>query len=334
MNLMPDLQSIIASLRAEGGTGLVRRRVDPMSSADVYVAIDATGTELGVLLAVHYQVIPSQNDLPSGSGFALRTQAVKGDPMGIVNLGVFCTDTACEDIFLHFMEDIVSHLMPETGHEQAVRMFLARVSLWQRFFVAGGSTLLSEELQSGLFAEMLILRDLVIPSVGASVSVDGWKGPDGMPQDFVVTPCALEVKCSRAKAGWRIPISNEQQLDERPFPHLVLVLVTVAAGGGSNQSLVDMVESIRALLSATGRPLGAFNDRLITAGWIDAHAAKYSDNRFFVREIRYFEVRDGFPRIRAGDFAPGVVEVTYKLDPAVLIPFEVQRDVVEGWLKS
>src|ERR1700723_1833182 len=110
MNLMPDLRPLIASLRAEGGTGLVRRRVDPASPADVYVGIDVTGTQLGVLLAVQHQVIPAQKDLPLGTGFALRTHAVKDEPRGVVNLGVFCTDTACEDIFLHFMEDIVSHL--------------------------------------------------------------------------------------------------------------------------------------------------------------------------------------------------------------------------------
>ena len=334
MNQMPDLRPIIASLRIEGGSGLVRRRVDPASAADVYLGIDAGGTQLGVLLAVQHRIVPLQGDLPSGAGFALRTQAVKDDAKGIVNLGVFCTDTACEDIFLHFMEDLVSHVLPEAGHEQAVKTFLARVSLWQRFFVAGGGACLSDEEQSGLFAEMLILRDLVIPSVGASLAVDGWKGPDGTPQDFVLTPCALEVKCSRAKAGSRIPISNEQQLDERPFPHLVLTHVAVAAGGGTNPSLMDMVESIRAILSTTGRPLGVFNDRLITAGWIDAHAARYSENRYFVRDIRYFEVKEGFPRIRTGDCPPGVVDITYKLDSAALTPFVVEKDTVEGWLKS
>src|SRR5262249_24469205 len=158
-----------------------------------------------------------------------------------------------------------------------------------------------------------------------------WKGPEKRPQDFVLNPCALEVKCTRAKAGGKIPISNEQQLDERPFPHLALVHVAVTLGGGANPSLADLIAEIRGLLATSGRPLDVFNDRLFTAGWLDAHAERYRDTRFFVREITYYEVRDGFPRIRPGDFPPGVVDVTYKLEPAALTPFEVEKAAVEGW---
>lgn len=332
MSQMPDLQPIIASLRSETGKGLVRRLVHPLSAVKVYLGLDPSDAQLGVLLTVHRRHVPAQKDLPAGTGFAVRLH--KDDGKDMVTLGVFCTDTACEDIFLHFVDDLVSHLLAESGPETALKTFLARVGLWQRFFVGGGGGSLSEEAQSGLFAELLLLRDLLLPSVGPSLAVDAWKGPGGSPQDFVLNPCAVEVKCSRAKAGGRIAISNEQQLDERPFPHLVLVHVGVTVGGGANPSLVDLVADLRSLLSATGRPLGVFNDTLLTAGWLDAHAARYCETRYFVREVRSFEVRDGFPRIRPGDVPPGVVDITYKLDPAALTPFEVDRAVVEGWLKS
>jgi hypothetical protein len=231
------------------------------------------------------------------------------------------------------MEDLVSHLLAETGPEAAMKTFLARVGLWQRFFVVGGGAFLSEESQCGLFAELQMLRDLIIPAVGNSAAVDAWKGPEGKPQDFVLPQCALEVKCTRAKAGGKISISNEQQLDEQPFPHLLLAHVAVTLGGVTNQSLADLIVEIRGLLATSGRTLDVFNDRLITAGWLDAHAERYRDTRFFVREDHFYEVRDGFPRIRPGDFPPGVVDITYKLDPAALTPFEVERAAVEGWLK-
>jgi hypothetical protein len=331
MSQKPDLRPIVDSLRGEEGAGLVRRLVDPASTVRVYLGIDMAGAQLGVLVAVDRRHVPEQKHLPAGAGFAVRPHAVKGDPKDVVNLGVFCTDLACEDIFLHFMDDLVGHLLRETSAESAVRTFLVRVSLWQRLFVASGSGYLSDESQCGLFAELLLLRDLLIPSAGMG-AVDGWKGPEGSPQDFILKPCALEVKCSRAKAGGRIPVSNEQQLDERPFPHLALVHFAVAVGGGANLSLTDLVADVRGLLG--GRPLDVFNDQLITAGWLDAHAAHYAENRLFVREVRYYEVRDDFPRIRAGEFPAGIVEVSYKLDPAILAPFELQRATVEGWLKS
>ncbi len=329
---MPDLRPIIDSLRAATGTGLVRRLVDPKSALRVYLGLDPADAQLGVLLPVNRRLLPIQKDLPAGAGFAVRVH--KDDGKDVVTLGVFCTDATCEDIFLHFIDDLVGHLLLETSSEGALRTFLARLGLWQRFFVGGGGGYLSEEAQSGLFAELLLLRDLVIPSVGASAGVDAWKGPEGSPQDFVLNPCAVEVKCSRAKAGGRIAISNEQQLDERPFPHLVLVHVGVTVGGGTNSSLVDLVSELRSALATTGRPLDVFNDTLITAGWLDAHAARYCETRYHVREVRYFEVRDDFPRLRPGDFPSGVVDITYKLDPAALMPFEVEKVTVEGWLKS
>ncbi len=332
MSQMPDLQPIIASLRGEGGAGLIRRRLDPCSPVDVYVGLEPAGKQLGVLLAVHRRLIPAHKDLPSGSGFAVRPQAVKDDPKDVVNLGVFCTDVACEDIFLPFMEDLASHLLTETGEEGAVKTFLARVSLWQRFFVAGRGVLLSDESQCGLFAELLLIRDLVIPAVGP-LAAEAWKGPEGSPQDFVLPPCALEVKCTRAKAGAKIPISNELQLDERPFSHLVLVHVAVPLGGGNNQTLADVVAEVRSLMAAFGRPLEIFNDHLIAAGWVDAHADQYRDNRFFVRDIHYFDVREGFPRIRPGDFPQGIADITYKIDTTAALPFSVDRSSVEAWLK-
>ena len=71
-----------------------------------------------------------------------------------------------------------------------------------------------------------------------------------------------------------------------------------------------------------------FNDRLIPAGWFD-DAERYSDTRFFVRDVRYFEVRDDFPRIRPGEHPQGVVDITYKIDPSALARFEVERAAVE-----
>src|SRR4051794_36648505 len=119
MSQMPDLRPIIASLRDEGGPGLVRRLVHPTAPVKVYLGVDPVGAQLGVVLVVHRRHIPAQKDLPAGAGFAVRPQAVKDDPKDFVSLGVFCTDAASEDIFIHFMEDLVSHLLAETSAEGA-----------------------------------------------------------------------------------------------------------------------------------------------------------------------------------------------------------------------
>ena len=175
-----------------------------------------------------------------------------------------------------------------------------------------------------------MLRDFVVPAVGPSTAVEAWDGPEGKPQDFTIGSVALEVKCSRANAGGRIPIASELQLDERPFDFLVLVHIPVSQGGAGNQSLTDMVGCVRAQLS--GPALLSFNDKLITAGFLDAHADRYRESRFLIRDISFFEVHGNFPRIRPGDFSAGVVEISYKIDVAAIMPFEIEQPVVEARL--
>jgi hypothetical protein len=333
MSRMPELRPIITALKGSTGSGtIIRRRVDPASTVDVYLGIEPGTGQIGVLLRLHRRLVPAERDRPGGSGFSIQIHAIPEDVRNIVNLGIFCTDPACEDVFLHFMDDLVSHLLVENGPEAALRAFLTRVALWQRFFVQGQSGHLSEEAQVGLFGELLVLRDIIIPSVGAAAGVDSWKGPEGKPQDYLLSGGALEVKCTRAKAGTRIAIANEMQLDERPFAFLTLIHIAVTLAGAGHPSLPELVSELRTTL--VGLALLAFDDRLINAGYLDAHEIHYRECRFFLREVSFFDVRDDFPRVRPGDCPVGVVDIAYRIDPMCLAPFRIEKDAVEARLKT
>jgi Putative PD-(D/E)XK family member, (DUF4420) len=332
MSQMPDLAAIITGLRNSAGGGtIIRRRVDPASPVDVYVGIEPLTGHIGVLLRLHRRLVPPEKDHPGGAGFAIQIHTIAEDVKDIVNLGIFCTDQASEDVFLHFMNDIVARLLMEEGPEPAVRAFMARVSLWQRFFLQGRDVHLSEDAQAGLLGELLTLRDLVIPAAGAGTAVAAWTGPEGKPQDFLLAGGALEVKCTRAKAGGRIAVASELQLDERPFVFLIVVHVSLSPAGEGHSSLPDMVAAVRALL--TGPAILAFDDKLITAGYLNAHAAHYRECRFLIREVSFFQVRDAFPRIRAGEFRAGVVEIAYKIDLTGITPYKIERPAVEAMIQ-
>jgi hypothetical protein len=331
MNLMPDLLTMIAALRnSAGGGAIIRRRVDPSSAVDVYVGIDPSTGHIGVLLRLHRRLVPAERDRPGGAGFAIQIHTIPEDVKDIVNLGIFCTDRASEDLFLHFVQDIVSHLLAQSSPETAVRAFLSRVSLWQRFFVQGRDVHLSEDAQAGLLGELLILRDLVIPASSPGAAVDAWKGPEGKPQDYVLAGGALEVKCTRAKTGGRIPIANELQLDERPFAFLILVHISASLAGAGHPALPDIVAEVRSLL--TGPAIAEFDDKLISAGYLAAHAIHYGEFRFLIRGINFYQVHGGFPRIRPGDFPGGVVDIAYKIDVTGITPYQIAKSAVEAML--
>ncbi len=267
MNPMPDLRPIIASLRSRrpaSGTSSAGAWTRRPRSTCTWASSLPTG-QLGVLLRLHRRLVPPERDLPGGAGFAIQIHAIAEDVKDIVNLGIFCTDTACEDIFLHFMDDIVSHLLAETRPEAAMRAFLARVSLWQRFFVQGRDVHLSEEAQVGLFAELLLLRRPRHPGGRSSAAVDAWKGPEGKPQDFVLAAGALGGEMHAGEGGR--PNPDFQRAAARraalripdPRPRLGLA-------GRGRQSLACRRRGGGQVVAREAPPLAAFNDRLITAG--------------------------------------------------------------------
>ena len=54
-------------------------------------------------------------------------------------------------------------------------------------------------------------------------------------------------------------------------------------------------------------------ERLLAAGYFDAHADRYS-RRFDLVGTRVIEVGDGFPRLTPGSAPAGVVKAKYEID--------------------
>jgi hypothetical protein len=184
-----------------------------------------------------------------------------------------------------------------------------------------------------LFGELLLLRDLMVPTVGGTAAVGAWRGPSRAAQDFVLGDVALEVKSSRAKSAERMSIASELQLDDSPFRALGVAFVLLSDGGRNCEGLNDLVHSIEVALATNELARRAFLDKLLEAGWIRAHSARYNDTRFFVRSKLYFRVVPGFPRIIPGGFPAGVGGIRYTVDVSSAEPFKVDEEAVQSWLR-
>jgi hypothetical protein len=55
------------------------------------------------------------------------------------------------------------------------------------------------------------------------------------------------------------------------------------------------------------------SERLIAAGYFDAHADRYV-RRFAPADTRVVEVKDGFPRLTPGSVPLGVTKAAYEID--------------------
>jgi hypothetical protein len=66
---------------------------------------------------------------------------------------------------------------------------------------------------------------------------------------------------------------------------------------------------------AAGEPeaVRLLGERLIAAGYFDAHAERYV-RRFALADTRVVEVKEGFPRLTPGSVPLGVTRATYEID--------------------
>jgi hypothetical protein len=144
------------------------------------------------------------------------------------------------------------------------------------------------------------------------------------PQDFALPSLRIEAKAIRP--GSRTArISSVDQLDVSDAElHLAVVTLANISSGALGLSPAGLVDQIRARLDDSGGT-GAvldFDSRLAAGGYVAQPA--YEQPMFRVDTIRFFGVRDGFPRLRRADLPVGVADASYDIELALCIPFETE----------
>ena len=193
------------------------------------------------------------------------------------------------------------------------KLLLARLEDWRRLLATVSAQGLTAEQQRGLFGELSILRDLILPEAGPA-GVLAWTGPDRQLQDFQFPGGAIEVKTASGNNAKIVRIANERQLDCQLAGQLFLVTLALdARQEGPGLTLPDLVGDLRGKI----RPLGSaaeFEQRLNMGGYLETQAHLYGDRRYTVRQRLIHAVDGKFPRITERDIPDGLSDVSYTLD--------------------
>lgn len=220
-------------------------------------------------------------------------------------------------------EDLVSDvfgLLEESPGDGAAARIVERVIAWQEFFARQDAPL-SAEAAAGLFAELTVLGTVILPAIGPTGAVRQWTGPDPGLQDFQFAQGAIEVKSYRGTGSGGMKISSERQLDTTGVDHLFVAYVELdERANGSGSTLADVVSATHELVKSSPTAVSQFGDKLLKARWRDSHA-EYRPERYAVRSVEFFEVRDGFPRLLPEMMPVGVGNVRYRIDRSALEPF-------------
>lgn len=320
------------SLRQETGheSGWHVRRLHPSSACGLFAAILQPSSVPALLIVVDSDAVGAVVEFPSSRGFQVFPESVEPGHRGRTRICLVLADTDYRDVFEVLADDVAGTVAVAPTDDESVRAFLARLHVWQSFMRKHGAKGLTEEAQTGLFGELSFFSECLVGNLPAFDAVEAWRGPIGGNQDFRSGGCCVEVKSSTMVPPVSMEVTSIAQLDESLVDILVLCHVSLAAEGAKGTTLPELADRLREGIGKEDRSaLDSFNAKLIEAGYLDIHAELYSKRRYRLRNVKFFRVQEGFPRIAAADVPEGISACSYRVLLAACTPFEMEQSEVQ-----
>ena len=257
-----------------------------------------------------------------GIGVDLRS----GDRPGFQRLVLSLLQREDSDLFFSLCRTLIEALALVTEPPVALFVTLQHLKRWKAFLAGRRGGLLSPEQVRGLFAELLVLRDLYSSGMTHRRAVGAWTGADRIKQDFVTADVAIEVKSLSGLERNAVRISSEDQL-EFPMGSLFLLVMRLldAPADPSALSLNALVSDIEASVT-DAEAVEEFQRKLSAAGY--APVVDHNEPLFVAGGVRTYLVEDGFPRVVRSGLAAGIARVTYDLALEAMEPFRCTRETL------
>jgi hypothetical protein len=266
-----------------------------------------------VLVGFPSKHLAAADKLPEGQGFTVE----RADPEenGQLWLALTRKSAGSTELFAAMACDVVGALDDAvlSGADEAklARIFIGRVSAWQEF-MRKGTQILSPEAEIGLIGELTLLSTIIDAGIPSALAIESWVGPlDGI-QDFELGTGALEVKSTLSAIGFTAKIGSLEQLDDSVRQPLFVAAARLRQTD-NGRNLSETVEAIRLAIRGDAESERLLTERLLAAGYIDAHADRYP-RRFEHVGTRVIEVNKDFPRLTSGNVPAGIIRTMYELD--------------------
>lgn len=316
-----NLKEVWRKQEATLNENVVRERVNTVSGFDCFVGlIRPTGAKM-FQVDLNPQTVVHANYLKRFRGIAI--EVIKLDATQ-KQFTIFLLEDSLEDVFVLFLEDVLSSLVAVSNEEEALVVIHSRVNHWKDLFAKLSGETLTPERQRGLYGELLIIQILLNASKDKLKTMNAWQGPHGGNHDFVLNETALEVKTTKAGSP-SLGISNELQLDHAGWKALFISLVVLTEVKGGGDTLSALIDELRDGLADDHELVGLFLSKLQLAGIPQDMLDSYDEVGYHVRAIRHFQVTEGFPSIVPNDIHDAVNEVRYKVEIAGCLEFETHE---------
>lgn len=292
----------------DGKGDYVRLRLPAVSACATYAAKRTTDGSVALILEVDKRALSGLSKLPASKGFELSISPLSPGRSGSTRLILALSEPEFLDVFSSLADDVARTLRGVTSETEAVAQLVDRLRTWQEFLRRFGSQGMSREARLGLYGELVFLRDYLLKVLPGTEAVMAWAGPRRVPHDFQTRHGSVEVKTTAAATPHSFRVANIRQLDDRGVSALYICVVRVDESEGGKETLPEAIDGLRSALGASSKQLV---EPLITAGYIEAQRTLYDSPRYSIRSIRFFQVRDGFPRLLESEIPNGVEGVSF-----------------------
>jgi hypothetical protein len=287
------------------------RRVDDIHPWSFYWGRDKKGSCLLVLRLD--AAIPPPERLPTLKGLEVLFLTATDDAR--TRLIIRLLDGQLRDVFWRLCEDVLARASRGRSEAEALMISLTRLWKWHYLLRGGSSGLLSPDEQRGLVGELLVLEKYLLAHLQPAEAVNGWRGPLGAPQDFVVRGIGVECKANSGPTSDRVRISSEHQLSltslSRLFLHVCVLDPQTETSEGAF-TVTDVAQRILSFLSGTNQVAHERFEALLAAAGFD-FADDYSGFLWRGGERAIYEVISTFPRLTPDSIPEGVLQVKHTL---------------------
>ncbi len=255
-----------------------------------------------------------------GTALAVRERPLENGDTYERYADLGCLRRDLDEVFTGLVSDVLAAV--EIAPERPLKAFYTVLNRWRDLFRHAPAPLGVGQL-AGLFGELIVLNELLAEQ---STAVDFWTGPSGSRHDFAVGSHSIEVKTSTADRNRTVRIHGINQLQPPAHGSLDLVWIRLERVPERGMTLAELVGKTR---QASDDDTGLLF-KLAEAGYLPADAGRYHDIRFEIREQRWYEVHEEFPRIDPHVVPPDVADLEYTLDLSGQRPAVVDLDGIRG----
>jgi len=310
--LIDDIELAWRSLRdSADASGWRSISISTIGPCSLLAGLSFPDKNEALLASFSSSAIPAAEKLPDGQGFAVSRVEPNGD--GMIWLALTRSSHGSLELFAAMVADVAHAMDAEPGADEKrlLRVFLGRIRAWQEFMRKGAQSL-SPVSEIVLVGELTLLRAIIDAGLPLASAIESWVGPLNGIRDFEIGTGSLEVKATLSAVGFPAKIGSLEQLDDSVRQPLFLAGARLRQTD-TGQSLPELVAEMRDVAAGEVEAVRLLSERLIAAGYFDAHAERYM-RRFTLADTRVVEVRDVFPRLTAGNVPLGVTKATYEID--------------------